>query len=165
MKTMQAVTFLTLGLLLVVSVACAQETQDKVAPAGPVWFTSLEKATVEAQKAGKPILMDFTGSDWCGWCIKLRKEVFDTQEFKDWAVKNVILLEVDFPQRKAQDDATKKQNQKLQSEYKVEGYPTIVFVTAAGKELGRSGYMRGGPKVWTDAADKIIAPKKPETAK
>ncbi len=163
MRATQIVAVLALGVMLVGQGARAQE---KSAAEGAVWFTSLEKATAEAQKSGKPMLMAFTGSDWCVWCIKLRKEVFDTPEFKDWAVKKVVLLEVDFPQNKAQDDATKKQNEKLQSKYnKSESYPTIVFVTAAGKELGRSGYMRGGPKVWTDSADKIITAKKPASEK
>ena len=109
--------------------------------AAPKWFTSLSQAQAEAQKSGKPILADFTGSDWCPWCIKLRKEVFETKQFKVWAAKNVVLLEVDFPRNKPQDDATKKANSDLAAKYKIEGFPTVVFLTADGKVLGTSGYQ------------------------
>ena len=124
------------------------------------WFTSLAEAQAAAQKANKPILVDFTGSDWCGWCIKLRKEVFDTPEFKAWAAKNVVLCEIDFPRKKAQDDATKKANNELAKKYKVEGFPTIIFVSADGTEIGRSGYRPGGAKGWTENADAVLAGKK-----
>lgn len=124
------------------------------------WLTSLTDAQAAAQKENKPILVDFTGSDWCGWCIKLRKEVFDTPEFKAWAGKNVILCEIDFPRKKAQDDAAKKANNELAKKYGVQGFPTIVFVKADGTEIGRSGYRPGGPKGWTENADAVLAGKK-----
>lgn len=120
------------------------------------WLTSLDEAKAAAQKSGKPILVDFTGSDWCGWCIKLRKEVFDTPEFSAWAAKNVVLCEIDFPRKKAQEEATKKANNALTQKYGVKGFPTIVFVKADGTEIGRSGYRPGGPKAWTDSADAIL---------
>jgi protein disulfide-isomerase len=129
--------------------------------AAPKWFTSLSLAQAEAKKAGKPILADFTGSDWCPWCIKLRTEVFNTKLFKEWAVKNVILLEVDFPQSKPQDDATKKANRDLAAKYKIEGYPTVLFLTVDGKVLGKSGYQPGGPAPWTAKAQKMLNAVKP----
>ena len=71
-------------------------TANQPAAVAPTWFTSLDLAQAEARKSGKPILADFTGSDWCPWCVKLRKEVFNTKQFKDWAAKSVVLLEVRF---------------------------------------------------------------------
>jgi protein disulfide-isomerase len=123
---------------------------------GKGWLTDWNEALSQSKKTGKPILADFTGSDWCGWCIKLDKEVFSTKEFKDWAAKNVILLQVDFPNSKPQPEKIKKQNDMLQKRFNIEGFPTIVFINAAGKEIGRSGYEPGGPKAWTAKANKII---------
>ncbi len=120
------------------------------------WLTSYEEAVSKSKQTGKPILMDFTGSDWCGWCMKLKAEVFDTKEFKEWASKNVVLLEVDFPRSKKQSPALKAQNRKLLDKYGVRGFPTIVFVDSSGKELGRYGYDRGGPSVWIKKAEKFL---------
>jgi thioredoxin-related protein len=125
----------------------------------PKWLTSYDEAVKVAKAEKKPILVDFTGSDWCGWCIKLKDEVFKTKEFKDWAAKNVVLLEIDFPRKKEQAAEVKKQNQELQKKYDIKGYPTIVFLDAEGKELGRSGYLKGGPGAWTKKADEILAKK------
>ena len=63
------------------------------------WMVKIENAHKKSIAEGKPILANFTGTDWCGWCIRLRKEVFDTKKFKDWANENVVLLELDFPRR------------------------------------------------------------------
>jgi protein disulfide-isomerase len=72
------------------------------------WYTSLEEAAKVSMTTGKPIMANFTGSDWCGWCKKLKKEVFDKAEFKNWANKNIVLLDVDFPRRVTQTDELKK---------------------------------------------------------
>lgn len=126
------------------------------APRPPAWFTSVPLASVEATKTQKLILADFTGSDWCGWCQKLKAEVFDTKEFQDWAAKSVVLLELDFPRTLPQDDATKKQNAEMAKKCNVEGFPTIVFLKADGTEAGRAGYLEGGPKAWIATAQKIL---------
>ena len=135
---------LTLAAALVMSVSLHAADEAK----GSGWTEKYDEAIAASKKSGLPILADFTGSDWCGWCIKLHKEVFDTQEFKDWAAKNVVLLELDFPQKKAQDAALKAKNKELFDKYKVEGYPTIVILDTTGKKLGELGYEEGGPKVW-----------------
>ena len=72
----------------------------QVNAAESTWLTDLPKAEAQAKADNKIILMDFTGSDWCGWCIKFKKEVLDTKEFQDYAAKNVVLVEVDFPNKK-----------------------------------------------------------------
>ena len=124
------------------------------------WMTDYSKALALSKKTGKPILADFTGSDWCGWCIKLQKEVFTTKEFGAWAKKNVILLELDYPRRKIQPAGVVKQNEILAEKYKIEGYPTILFLGSKGQVLGQYGYDQGGPKAWTANAEKMLKGKK-----
>ena len=128
------------------------------------WHTDMSKASDFAIKEKKPLLMFFTGSDWCGWCIRLQKEVFQTDEFKKWAHENVVLVELDFPKRTPQDDKIKAQNRQLQSMFKVRGYPTIWFVNPEVnsekqvnlKSLGKTGYVAGGPAKWIDKAISIL---------
>lgn len=120
------------------------------------WHTDWAEAAKESKRTNKPILIDFTGSDWCGWCIKLKEEVFDTSEFKSWAKSNVVLLEIDFPRGKKQSAEEKQKNRELAGKYQVEGFPTIMFVDHDGKALGRYGYDEGGPKVWTKKAEKFL---------
>ena len=110
------------------------------------WGTDLPKAQAQAKKENKLVLLDFTGSDWCGWCIKLKQEVFDTAEFKAYAAKNLVLVEVDFPRSKPQSAELKKANKALQEKYKIQGYPTIIVLNGDGKQVGELGYMKGGPK-------------------
>lgn len=124
--------------------------------AGEGWSTSWADAVAQSKKTGKPILADFTGSDWCGWCIKLDKEVFSTPAFKAWAKKSVILLTLDFPAKKPQSKALKAQNAGLQQKYNIQGYPTILFLDAKGKKLGEYGYDEGGPANWTKKADAML---------
>jgi protein disulfide-isomerase len=124
------------------------------------WMTDYKAALALSKKTGKPVMADFTGSDWCGWCIRLHKEVFDTPGFAAWAKKNVILLELDYPQRKALPAGLKMQNDQLAEKYKIEGYPTILFLDSKGQILGNYGYDSGGPSKWTQNADKMIKGKK-----
>lgn len=118
------------------------------------WNTSLPKAQAQASKENKLVMLDFTGSDWCGWCIKLNKEVFSTSEFADYAKKNLVLVEVDFPRHKEQSDEQKKANQALQEKYKIEGYPTVIVLNGAGKKLGELGYM-DSPKKFIAELEKL----------
>lgn len=120
------------------------------------WHTDWDKAATESKKSGKPILIDFTGSDWCGWCIKLKEEVFDTAEFKSWASDNVVLLEIDFPRNTKQSDQVKAKNRALAQKYGVQGFPTIMFTKADGTVLGQYGYDKGGPENWTKKAEKFL---------
>ncbi len=128
------------------------------------WETDMNKAIEVSKKEQKPIMMFFTGSDWCGWCIKLQKEVFKTPEFTTWAQKNVVLLELDFPRRTPQDEAIKQQNAQLQQVFQVRGYPTVWIVKAGeidGKtnfeQLGQTGYVAGGPTKWLEGANQMVA--------
>jgi thioredoxin-related protein len=128
------------------------------------WHTDMTKATELSMKENKPLMMFFTGSDWCGWCIRLQKEVFKTEEFTKWAKENVILVELDFPKRTPQDESIKMQNAQLQQIFQVRGYPTVWLVnpekTAEGKvnlsALGSTGYVAGGPEKWLESANNIM---------
>ena len=117
------------------------------------WLTDLAKAEAKAKAENKMVLLDFTGSDWCGWCIRLNKEVFSQPEFAQYAAKNVVLVEVDFPRRKPQAAAQKAANGALAAKYKIEGYPTIIVLDGSGNMIGKTGYLPGGPKIFTAALD------------
>lgn len=109
------------------------------------WSTDLPKAVAKAKAEGKLVLVDFTGSDWCGWCIKLKSEVFDTPAFKDYATKNLVLVEVDFPRKKDLPAALKATNQALAEKYGIRGFPTLIILDGNGQRVGQLGYMPGGP--------------------
>jgi thioredoxin-related protein len=119
------------------------------------WLTDLPKAQAQAKKENKLVMMDFTGSDWCGWCIKLHNEVFSKPEFAEYATKNLVLVQVDFPRKKEQTSELKAANQALQEKYKIEGYPTIVVLNGEGKKVGELGYQPGGPKAFIAELDKL----------
>src|SRR5262249_46265121 len=119
------------------------------------WMTDVPKALAKAKSENKLVMLDFTGSDWCGWGIKLNNEVFSKPEFADYAKKNLVLVEVDFPRHKQLADDLKKANDALQTKYSIEGYPTIIVLNKEGKKVGQLGYMPGGPKPFVEALDKV----------
>lgn len=110
------------------------------------WGTDVPKAIAKAKAENKLVMLDFTGSDWCGWCIKLKKEVFDTPEFEAYAAKNLVLVEVDFPRKKEMTPELKATNKALAAKYGIKGYPTIFVLEGSGMPVGKLGYMEGGPK-------------------
>lgn len=130
------------------------------------WETDINKAIKVSNKTKKPMLLFFTGSDWCGWCIRLQKEVLKTPEFAVWAKKNVVLVELDFPRKTAQSDAIKNQNNALQQTFGIQGFPTVWFATATQKDgkpsftgIGNTGYVAGGSKAWLAVANGILKTK------
>src|SRR5215203_4885386 len=108
--------------LITVNVVSAQEL---------AWTNSLDKAVELSEKNHKPVLLFFTGSDWCGWCKRLQAEVFQKPEFVEWASKNVNLMEVDFPRRVPLSPELQSQNGQLQQFFQVQGYPTIWLVNVS----------------------------------
>jgi len=120
------------------------------------WLTNYSKAVEQAKESDKAILLDFTGSDWCPWCIKMKKETLDTGAFRDYAEKNLVLMEVDFPQNKPQPDSVKKQNAELGKKFKADGFPTFVVVSKTGRVLWRQvGYLEGGPEAFIGDIKKV----------
>lgn len=120
------------------------------------WETDLQTAKKRAKEENKKILADFTGSDWCGWCIKLKKEVFDTPEFQEYASKHLIMLELDYPRQKQLPAELKEQNDKLAQEFQVQGFPTILLMNSRGKEINRTGYQAGGPEKYIEHLKELL---------
>ncbi len=125
-----------------------------------IWLDNFEDAKALAKQQGLPILMDFTGSDWCIWCIKLDKEVFSQKEFKEYAQKSFILFKADFPEEKPISAKVKKQNEKLYDKYNVEGFPTVILTDADGREIARTGYQEGGAKDYVEHLKKLLEKSK-----
>ena len=130
------------------------------APAESDWLNDYKTAQQQAKTGNKLLLVNFTGSDWCGFCIRLDRDIFSKPEFKDYASKNLVLLEIDFPRPggprwNAQSAALKKQNEDLASKYQVFGFPTIVVLNGEGKLVGELGYMEGGPAPFIAELEKL----------
>ncbi len=115
------------------------------------WLTVLDQPVAKAQLNNKPILLFFTGSDWCGWCKKFDQEALSTPEFREYAEKNLILVEIDFPKQTPQSDAIKKANAAWQERFKITGFPTLILLDSHFKALGRQeGYAEGGAKIFIE---------------
>jgi thioredoxin-related protein len=123
--------------------------------AGPEWLTDYKRAQQEAKASNKLLLLQFTGSDWCGWCIKLDREVFSKPEFRDYASKNLVLMEADFPRTKPQSPTVRKQNEELAAQYQILGFPTILVLNGEGQKIGELGYMPGGPDAFIAELEKL----------
>jgi len=116
---------------------------------GLSWGTDLLAALAQARSENKRVLLDFTGSDWCPWCIKFDHEVLSTDEFATYARSKLVLVLLDFPRTKPQSETLKRANAALARKFGATGYPTYVLLNSAGKELGRQvGYAEGGPRAF-----------------
>jgi len=111
------------------------------------WLTDFSAARKKAKAENKPVLMLFTGSDWCPYCIQWEKEAFSQTEFKEYAKKNLVLLLVDFPEKKPLPKAQAHANDALVDKFNVDEYPTVVMLDSKGKKLGKFNYTEGGAKV------------------
>lgn len=126
-----------------------------------VWY---EQAVEESRETGKPILANFTGSDWCPPCIAQEKEVFSKEAFQEWAEENVVLLELDFPRRAQQSEKLREQNQRLKQQHEISGFPTVMVLTAEGEEVARYGGYRGGMGLekWLERTEPDVEEARPE---
>lgn len=125
------------------------------------WNTNFEKASLQAKAEGKHILIDFSGSDWCGWCTKLDKEVFSKNAFKNYAKENLVLVLADFPRNKSkQSEKLQKQNNELAKKYNVGGFPTVFILSPEGKLVDKTGYQAGGPEAYVSYIKKVITEAK-----
>jgi thioredoxin-related protein len=136
------------GLILLAVAACIV-LHAAAGSAASGWLNDYKQAQQEAKAGNKLLLLNFTGSDWCGWCIRLDKDVFSQADFKDYASKNLVLLELDFPwpggsRFQAQAAGLKKQNEELAHQYQVHGFPTLIVLDGNGQKLWEyEGYMPG----------------------
>ena len=119
------------------------------------WHELMVVAQRKSAQTGKPILVDFTGSDWCHWCVKLKEDVFETETFKKWAVENVILLELDYPKSVEQRPEIKQQNADMAERYNIDSYPTVLLLEANGDVLGKLGYQ-AEPDAWISTAETFL---------
>jgi protein disulfide-isomerase len=125
--------------------------------ASDLWSTDYAAATAQAAAEKKPILLEFTGSDWCPPCMKQNKDVFEQPAFADFAKDKLVLVKLDFPRSKPQAPEIKERNQQLAAQYEVQGFPTIILLNSEGKELARqSGYGGGGVAGFIDWANKNL---------
>ncbi|MCB9190530.1 MAG: thioredoxin family protein [Flavobacteriales bacterium] len=154
MKNLMIIMFLAVGIS-----ATAQEHKSTLD-----WNTNLMTAVDKAIEQEKPILLFFTGSDWCGWCKRLQAEAFYKPEFEKWAKENVVLMELDFPRRTPIAEETREQNMNLQRMFGVRGYPTIWFVNPKKngteinfEKIGQTGYVAGGANAWIAEANRIMS--------
>jgi len=121
------------------------------------WMTDFDAAQKKAAEKKLPILADFSGSDWCGWCIRLDKEVFSQKEFREYAKTGIVLFLADFPQRKKLPAKLVKQNERLSGKYAIKGFPTVLLLDAKGKVLARTGYQEGGAKAYVEHLKQLLA--------
>ena len=121
-----------------------------------LWRTDFEAAKAKAKAEKKFLLVDFTGSDWCVWCKRLKAEVFDKDEFQNEAPKHFVLVELDFPSTKKLPDELKEQNDKLQKKYKIGGFPTVLVLDPEGEVVAHTGYQPGGPQTYVKQLDEFL---------
>lgn len=119
------------------------------------WLTDLDQAKAVAAKEKKAILVDFTGSDWCSWCIRLKKEFFDQKGF-EVAAKDFVFVELDFPRGKQQDPAVKAKNESLAKQFNIQGFPTVLLLSAEGKAFAQTGYEEGGAANYLKSLAKFL---------
>lgn len=120
------------------------------------WVTDYEEAFVMAKRENKHVLINFTGSDWCGWCQKLDREVFNQGEFREYAKKNLVLLKLDFPRRTVQPHEVKIKNQGYAKRFAIAGFPTILIAKANQNIILRTGYKSGGPDKYIKHIEQAI---------
>lgn len=134
-------------------------SRPKIVPLAPTestWLNDYKKAQQEAKASNKYLLLDFTGSDWCGWCKRLEKEILSQSQFENYARENLVLLEVDFPRAKPQSPELRKQNQELAQQYQIEGFPTIVVLNGDGQKLWQyDGYFPDGLAAFIAQLEKL----------
>jgi len=112
------------------------------------WLTDFDQAKTISAKENKKIILVFQGSDWCAPCIKLDKEVWSTDEFKNFAKEHFVMLQADFPRKKKNKTAKIQQekNRRLAERYNKQGFfPHVVVLNKNGDVLGRTGYKKISP--------------------
>ncbi len=103
-------------------------------------------AAAQARETGRMLLMNFSGSDWCKWCVTLDHEILSQPAFQAYAEQNLVSVMLDFPRRTPQEPAVKEQNERMMRHFEVRGFPTLLLFSPAGELMARLGYEPGGPE-------------------
>lgn len=131
------------------------EPVDDLPPSDSVWHTDYAAALRQAAREEKLVLLNFTGSDWCGWCVRLDAAVFSKPEFLAYADKHLVLMKVDFPRQKRLPPAEVAQNARLQQQFAIRGYPTLIIVDSTGRKITEiDGSARSSPRAFIAAFEK-----------
>jgi thioredoxin-related protein len=142
--------------LILFVIAASVFLSGQFARAESSWLNDYKKAQQEAKSTNKVLLLNFTGSDWCGWCVKFDRDVLSKPQFKDYARDNLVLVELDFPRAKAQSPEVRKQNRELAQQYEVVGFPTLIVLNSDGQKLWEfDGYFPGGPEEFIAQLEKV----------
>ena len=123
------------------------------------WTMDLDAAKTLAAQKNLPIFLNFTGSDWCGWCIRMDRQVFSQKAWQDYAKEHFVLVWIDFPRDKSLvPPQFTARNQKLSQEFGVEGYPTYVLLDSDGQtRLGQAGASRdASPESFIESLESIV---------
>jgi protein disulfide-isomerase len=145
-----------MGVLILATVVLLGVQQEAVA-SKRMWTEDYDSALTQAAKENKYVLVDFSGSDWCGWCIKLDEEVFSERKFEKYAKENLILVMVDFPRESNQSAEQTAANKALAKKHGVRGYPTVLILNPKGEVVKRTGYQQGGPEAYVKMIKDAIA--------
>lgn len=120
------------------------------------WLEDLDQAKIIARQDNKHIFIDFSGSDWCHWCIKMEEEILDTEEFRDFAADNLVLVSVDFPKRKKQSEEQIQRNEDLARQFSVRGFPSVAILDPEGNLVTMTGYRRGGAESYVEYLKQLL---------
>lgn len=134
------------GLLLALLISCAPRTGRAFE-----WRTDLPAAAADARQGQKLLLLNFSGSDWCGWCQRLDAEVFSTDAFREYAAANLVAVLADFPRRTKLAPELQARNERLMRHFQVQGFPTVLLFSPGGELIAQLGYQPGGPEAFVAA--------------
>ncbi len=143
-------------LLSILLGACSRPPETTATDTLP-WRDNLAAAATEARDNNRLLLLNFSGSDWCGWCKRLDAEVFSTPAFQQYAAEHLVPLIADFPRTGNQSPELKAQNQRLLERFQVRGFPTILLFSPGGELIGQLGYQPGGPDAFIRGIEELAA--------
>ena len=126
------------------------------------WYTDYSKALEVSKKTNKPIVLFFTGSDWCTWCNKMEAEILSQSDFVSAVGDKFIFVKLDFPMKTKLDANIEAQNNALMDKYNVEGFPTLIIIDSKEKYITKANYQQGGAKNFASHLQKLVSDRSTE---